>query len=202
MSPDRILSANDLPRDVSDTRAAGWWGMLLGILSQAAILVSIVVAYAYLGSGENPWPPEEIGQPALLWATVGTVVLLASAAPMAWAIQGIQGNDQGRLKLGLAASFVLGLAFLGIAYYEYIRQEFDLKTTAYASSFLTLLAFQGVQVGAALVMSALVQLWAWLGYYDERRHLAVRNLALEWYYIVASWIVVFVVLYVSPHMFD
>lgn len=202
MSLNQAGLAQDLPRDVSDARATSWFGTLLAAGCQAVLLVSVIIAYVYLGSGSEPWPPVGIGPPDVLVAGIGTVLLLASAVPMAWASAGIRQGDQRRLKLGLALSFVLGAGFLGIAGYEYVRQEFEIETNAYASSFLVLLAFHALQVAIGLVMSGLVQLWAWLGYYDARRHLAVQNTALNWYYVVASWLVIFAVLYLSPHVLD
>lgn len=202
MSVEQTGMAPDLPRNVSDARATSWLGTLLAAGCQAVLLVSLIIAYVYLGSGAGPWPPVGIDLPDLLVASIGTVILLASAIPMAWASAGIRQGQRLRLKAGLALSFLLGAGFVGIAVYEYVRQEFDVTTHAYASSFLVLLGFQALQAGIGLVMIVLVQIWTWLGYYDEERHAAIQNTALNWYYVVASWLVVFAVLYLSPHVMN
>ena len=192
--------AGELPCDVSDRRATGWWGMLLAVLCQAVLLVSIVFAYVYLWSDAAVWPPQDIERPSLLVSTIGTAILVASLVPMSWAYAGIRRGDQRQLKLGLAMVFAFGGAFLALVVYQYRRQPFDLETNAYASVFLTANAFIALQVGAALVISALVQLWAWLGHYNAQRFLAVRNTALNWYATVGSWLIVFLVLYLSPYI--
>lgn len=202
MSIDPIGMASDLPRNVSDARSTSWLGTLLAVGCQAVLLVSLIIAYVYLGSGAGSWPPVGISLPDLSLASAGTALLLASTIPMAWARAGIQNGQRLRLKLGLALSSLLGAGFVGIAAYEYVRQEFDITTHAYASSFLVLLGFHTLQAIVGLVMIVLVQVWTWLGYYDEERHAAVQNTALNWYYVVASWLIVFAVLYVSPHVME
>lgn len=194
--------AGALPREVSDRRATGWWGMLLAVLCQAVLLVSFVLAYVYLRFDAGAWPPQGTERPPLLVFSIGTVIFVASIIPMWWGCAGVQQGNQRQLKLGLATAFVFGATFLGLVVHQYRRQPFDLETNPYASAFLTLTAFIALQVGAALAMTVLVQLWAWLGHYNASRYLAVRNIALNWYAVVGSWLIVFLVLYLSPYILD
>ena len=50
------------------------------------------------------------------------------------------------------------------------------------------------------MLSTVTQLWAWLGYFTRWRYLAVQNTALYWWFVVASWLVVFAVVYLSPRL--
>lgn len=198
MSADGTTATNTLPRDVSDRRAEGWWALLGLCVSLAAILASFIVAYFYLAADHGTWPPLGIDRPAPGLAVIGTGFLLATGVSAFLAESRIRRGQRGSAKVALAASFVLGLAAFGFEVVEYGRQPFDLGSHAYASAFLVLVGFHTAQVALALAMTAAVQLWLWLGYYGERRNLAIRNVASYWYYVIASWFVVFLVLYVSP----
>jgi heme/copper-type cytochrome/quinol oxidase subunit 3 len=73
-------------------------------------------------------------------------------------------------------------------------------TNAYTSAFGTLIGVQVVFVTVGLIMAASVALQAWLGYFNRWRHLAVENLANFWLFIAAHWLLLTLVLYVSPHV--
>lgn len=202
MSDPPFVAPETLPIDISDSRSIAWWAMIFILVAQAAILTTFVVAYYYLGASRGPWPPPGIGRPEQIWAVIAMIVIAATAAPAYWAATGIKEGRRGRAALGLAAAFVLGLLFLGIQTYEYVRQDFDLTTNAYASAFLVILGFHAVQTAAALLMTLAVLVWTLLGYYNNRRNLAIQNVALFWYYLIASWAAVFAVLYASPYLID
>ena len=46
----------------------------------------------------------------------------------------------------------------------------------------------------------MIQVQAWLGYFNRWRHLAVENLANYWLFTAANWLVLVVVLYVTPYV--
>lgn len=187
-----------LASGASDWRANAWWGLIGLCVSLGAVLTSLIVAYFYLAIGQERWPPLAIERPAPGLAIVATGVLLVSGLLAIWSDRQIQRWHPGLVKLGLAVLFVLGVGLLLVQVIEFERQAFDLGTNAYASAFLILLAFHAVQMVIWLAMAAAVQLWLWLGYYTARRNLAPRNVILFWYYLIASWLAVVVVLYLSP----
>ena len=50
-------------------------------------------------------------------------------------------------------------------------------------------------------MSLVIQARAWLGQFDERRHLPVETVALYWHFVDLVWVFIFLSLYVSPYLF-
>jgi cytochrome c oxidase subunit I+III len=191
-----------LPVDVSDSRATGWWCMVLIVVSLAVIYGSIIAAYYYLAGNSSAWPPPEIERPEYVVPIIGAALALAAAAGMWFSVDGIKRDDRNRLLLGHGLGWLLGIASFGVAVYEFNRQDFDFDTHAYASSFLVILAVQIVQLAVAIIFSLVLIIWGFLGYYNDRRHLAVRNAALLWYYVAFAWLAVLVVLYASPHLLD
>ncbi len=189
-----------LPTSTSGPRSTIWWGMLLLIATEATLFANIITAYFTSRFRSPVWPPEGIPMPDLLVPGIGALILLASSLPMQWASSGIAHGHQGRLKLGLGLSFLLGVLFVGIQGYTALQWPFTIQTNAYASAFITLTAFHGAHVVVGLVMNAVAQLLAWLGYFSAQRHMGVQATAMYWHFVNAILIVVFATLHLSPRI--
>jgi cytochrome c oxidase subunit I+III len=178
---------------------AGIWAMGLAILTAAVALATLIFSYFFIRLNHPVWPPTGIALPAMLVPGLATVALVLSGAPMAWAMHAIRGGNQGGLKLGLAAGFLLGLAALVAVVIDYREFAFDYTTNAYGSLVYTIGAIFGVMVIAGLGMNALTQLHAWQGGLSARRHLWVTNTVMYWYFIVIAWLFIFTTLYLAPY---
>lgn len=188
-----------LPINPAERRNPGWWAMVLIIVTEAMLFAYLLFAYFYLGSMANtPWPPG--GPPALKLVVPNTIILLASSGTMWWGESGIRAGSQVRLRLGLLITLILGVVFLAIQGIEYSRKDFTLQSNAYGSLFFTITGFHGAHVFVGLLFNIVVQLRAWLGHFTAERHLAVTNAAMYWHFVDAVWLVVFVSLYLAPHI--
>ncbi|HSB53064.1 MAG TPA: cytochrome c oxidase subunit 3 [Gemmatimonadales bacterium] len=186
-----------LPVDREDTRAPGSWGMVFLIATEAALFAYLLFSYFYLGSlARGAWPPT--GEPELRLALPNTLILLLSSGTIWWAEAGIRRGRQGRLRLGLLLTFVLGAVFLSIQVAEYGHLDFSPRTDAYGSLFYTITGFHGAHVVVGLLMLLVVQLRAWLGHFGPGHHLAVTNTAWYWHFVDVVWLAVFTSLYLSP----
>ena len=65
----------------------------------------------------------------------------------------------------------------------------------------TLLAYQAALVVGGLVIGAVVQVQAWLGYFETRRFVAIQNNALYAISAALNGLVIFFVVYVSAFVF-
>jgi heme/copper-type cytochrome/quinol oxidase subunit 3 len=182
------------------SHSPGRWGMVLLIAAEATLFLYLLASYFYLRLGAASWPPAGIERPELQVPAINTAILLSSSLPMYWADAAIRRGGQGRLMLGLALSFGLGAIFLGLQFSEYGRLTFAPQTNAYGSLFFTVTGFHGAHVLAGLLLNGLIQVRAWLGHFDARRHLAVETAALYWHFVDVVWIFIFVSLYLSPHL--
>lgn len=178
----------------------GTMGMLLLILTEAALFASLLVSYFFLRfRGTALWPPEGIEAPNLLLPSVMTVILLSSSVPMHIADAGIRRGSRGRLRVGFLVSFVLGAAFLALQAFEYSEtlRQFTPQTNAYGSLFFLITGFHGAHVLGALLLNLWVQIQAGRGFYRAERHATVRNVALYWHFVDAVWIAIFSSLYLA-----
>jgi cytochrome c oxidase subunit 3 len=188
-----------LPRELAGARSTGWWGVVLLIANEAALFGALLTGYFYLRFSAPAWPLGGIEPPSLLLPAINTVLLVSSSAAIAWAEHGVTHGHGGRLKLGLAASFVLGAAFLAIQLFEYSQETFTPQVNAYASLFYTITGLHGLHVLAGLIMLGVIQVRAWLGHFDEQRYLGVQVAAMYWHFVDVVWLFVFTIVYVSPH---
>ncbi|HLH24424.1 MAG TPA: cytochrome c oxidase subunit 3 [Chloroflexota bacterium] len=183
------------------SHATGWWGMGLLILTEGALFACLLFSYFYARTTAPAWPPVGIDKPDLTLPAPMTGLLLLSSVAMWWGERGIRQGSRGQLMAGLAISFALGGTFLALQGIEYSHKTFSLQTNVYGSLFFTITGFHGAHVLAGLIMSAVVQLRAWLGHFSAQRHLAVQNMGIYWHFVDVIWLAVFASLYLSPHLF-
>lgn len=192
-------SALQLPTEVYGHRSPGWWGLMMFVATDTMIFVNLIVTYFTLRFRAPVWPPDGTPKPDLLIPGIATVILILSSVPMQWADMSIGEGHQGRTKLGLALSFILGATFLGIQANGALHWPFSLGSSAYSSVFIILTGFHATHVLIGLVINAVTQLLVWLGYYNQRRRLGVRVTALFWHFVDGVWIFVFATLHLSPY---
>jgi len=195
------VSSNPYSLPVNPARQSnpGWWVMVLVIATEAMLFAYLLFAYYYLASmSGNGFPAG--GAPRLTLVVPNTVILLASSGSMYWGERGIRRGDQRRLRLGMLVTLILGAVFLTIQGIEYSRKSFGLSTNAYGSLFFTITGFHGAHVFVGLLMNAVVQVWAWRGWFTRERHLAVTNVAMYWHFVDVVWLAVFFSLYVTPRL--
>jgi len=132
-----------------------------------------------------------------------TAILWSSSIPVHIAERGIKAGDQVRLRVGLAAGFLLGAVFLVITVaveWPETLQEFRPTTNAYGSLFFTITGFHAVHVLVGLLLSLWTQVRAWRRAFDEHRHLTVQNFTMYWHFVDVVWAFVLATVYLSPNL--
>ena len=192
-------AAEGLPVGSRGRLSSGWWGMWSLIATEAALFAYLLFSYFYVGSQvHGPWPAG--GLPKLQIALPDTIILLVASGTMWWGERGVRTGRPGRLKIGLVATILLGIVFLGLQGVEWHNKPFHLTSNVYGSLYFTVTGFHMAHVVAGLLMLLALLLWSLLGYFDERRHAAVSVGAIYWHFVTAVWIFVFLAIYVSPYL--
>ncbi|MEV1289490.1 heme-copper oxidase subunit III [Micromonospora sp. NPDC049679] len=191
--------ATELPRG----RSPGWWGMLLFVTTEATLFAVLLGSYFYLRfQAAAQWPPPRTGPPELTLPLVMTALLLPSSLPVIWAEHGIRRGQRWRLRLGLALTLLLGLAFVGLLLMEYDEKLASLTVTTdtYGSLFYVVTGFHGLHVTVGLLMLAWLLAASTGGRLDARRHEPVRLVAMYWHFVGAVWVAVLFTVYLSPRL--
>jgi cytochrome c oxidase subunit I+III len=193
-------TVHGLPVYHTGTRAPGWWGMLLVLLTISVGSACCIFSYFYFRSGVTDWPPAGINPPDVGLPLFRTAVILLTIPFVWWALRSIRHGHQLQLQLSLAVSFGLGLAFVALLIVEIGQWDPNLQGNAYGSTFYMLQGLQLVIVLLGLLISLFTQAEAWFGYFNRWRHLAVQNLASYWTFAALHWVVLAAVLYLSPYV--
>lgn len=178
----------------------GWWGMVVLIMTEASVFAALIAAYIFLRASSTTWPQGGIEPPELTRIVPFTFVLLGSSIPLFFGEAAIRRGRVGQLRVALAISFVMGLAFITNQAFEYRDLTFGIKDNAYASLFYVITGLHGLHVIVGLLMNGVVQAKAAMGRITAERHLTVSVFSLYWHFVDAVWIVVFTTLYLSPHV--
>ena len=203
-----------------DNRKIAIWAF---IGSECMLFASLISTYLiYKGRSVNgPFPHEACNPPAC--ATVlrpildipvtsqSTFVLLMSSLSMVLALAAVENKDHppppgasfgdrllANSKLWLAATAVLGIAFLCYQAYEFtsfVHEGLTIRTNLFGSSFFTLTGFHGAHVSAGVLwLTTLLAI-------DIKRGLGPRDAllvdisALYWHFVDVVWIAIFTLIY-------
>lgn len=179
----------------------GWWGMGWTIVTEAMIFAALLAGWFFLWAQSPDWPQGGIEKPQLGRILGFTVVLLGSSIPVVWGEWQLHRGRVGRLRIALAATFVMGAVFLVNQVLEYRHLGFSWKDNAYASMFYVITGLHGLHVLAGLVMNLVVQAKAWTGRVTPERNLTVRLWGMYWHFVDGVWIFVLSSLYLAVRWF-
>jgi cytochrome o ubiquinol oxidase subunit 3 len=185
-------------QDEADDRTMfGFWIYIMTDLLMFAVLFAV---FAVLRNNTNGGPGvTDLLNPDL--ALVETLLLLTSSFTVGIGMLAAWQRKKQQTMAWFGATFILGLAFLGIELYEFyelMHEGHSMQTSAFLSSFFALLGTHGLHIISGLVWLAVI-----LAYVAKRglTRSNVRKLALLslfWHFLDIVWIFIFTVVYLIP----
>ena len=190
----------DAPRQSGRiTISTGWFGMVAFLAVLASMLTSLLFAYFYLRDGFEVWPPAMPDGPPLPSASIATAVLVGSLAPVLAVRRHIApGGRLGVVQTSLAAVLALGAAFVAMLFVEYDALGIVPQQSVYASLFLVLTTFVGINAVLALGMTVLLLLRLGPAPLPPRHQTLAAVTTLYWVFVVVAWVLVYLTLYWTP----
>ncbi len=188
--PTAVLGAGG-PLGVSNSLLGIW----IFLSAECAFFASLIGSYlAEHGATMGlPGPQRLFDLPVTLAATL---VLLLSSLTMVLGVTAHQRGDLFATQKWLAMTAVLGISFLGFEAFDfttYWHQGVTLQSSAFGSSFYTLLGFHGLHVafGVFWILSLLVRSTQ----LKRDESVKVMVASLYWHFVDVVWIVIFTVVY-------
>ncbi len=129
---------------------------------------------------------------------VNTFVLLTSSFTVVQGLAAIRRGSRSGLMAYLAATILLGGAFLAGQGYEFTtlyREGVTLHSSVFGSSFFTLTGFHGMHVLTGLLWAASTLFRAARGHYSAEDYEGVEIFGLYWHFVDIVWIVLFTIIY-------
>ena len=200
MTAAKTLDVSQLPPFDISSQAPLWWGQVCLAIIEGTMFSILMACYFYVRLRMDVWPPPGDQLPHLLLPTLGLLPLLLSVPPAYFASLAAKKNDRGGMILNLALNLFFGLIFFVMRLFEWHSLNFNWKADAqgsYVWAFLGLHTFDYVgDMGFTLVLLVLVL----IGRYGEKERLGVHVDTVVWYFLVAIWIPIYVVIYWGPRI--
>jgi cytochrome c oxidase subunit III len=175
--------------------------MLFGVLFMAYTVYYSVTPTAFAEASRHMNLP---------LGTLNTAVLLTSSLTMALGIQRLQWGRPRQTLMFLAATLVLGLAFLGIKYVEYSQHYHEhlfpgpwfafegpdsTRVQLFVYFYFAMTGLHALHMTAGVLVVALMMLLVWIGHLRERNYIPLDLTGLYWHFVDLVWIFLFPIFY-------
>lgn len=175
---------------------------LLFLGADIMLFAGLIGAFVVFRYGAENWPPP--GQPRLPVGVtaINTAILLLSGFLMAHTWRLLAGRNRHQIVKWLLAVLALGVAFLMVQGYEWLRLlDFGLKLSSgvFGATFYTLIGCHALHVIGAVIWLSAVSLRIRLSShaFDERRIESVKLIGMYWFLVVALWPILYGLVYWS-----
>jgi cytochrome c oxidase subunit 3 len=192
----RAIDVSHLPDYAFGHRNVMWWGGAALMAIEGMMFALLIVSYVYLKGRSPEWPPGYFA-PVLFWGTLNTAILLSSAIPNHFAKKAAERMDLRRLRLWLAIAIGFGVSFGVIRIFEFSALNVWWDSNAYGSIVWVLLGLHTAHLLTDYVDSVVLTLVLFVKP-SPKRFVDVSENAFYWYFVVISWIPIYVVLYFGP----
>ncbi len=178
------------------------YGMILFIASEVMFFVAWF--WVFFDASLFPsavvgghWPPKgiEVLNP-FAFPLLNTLILLCSGTTVTYAHHALIHNNRKGLKVGLAATIVLGLLFTSVQAWEYAHAPFAFKGSIYGSTFFMATGFHGFHVVVGTIFLIVCLIRANKGDFTPQQHFGFEAAAWYWHFVDVVWLFLFVSIYV------
>jgi heme/copper-type cytochrome/quinol oxidase subunit 3 len=199
------MSASDvdvsgLPTTTFSHRSLAWWGTLGFMAIEGTTLFIAVVAYFYLSRNFQTWPPEHTMRPSVLWPTVQVLVLLASLIPTVLADRAAYRIDLPKLRQWFVVMLIFEVLSVIIRWQEFLSLNVRWDSNAYGSAAWTLVGLHSTLLLADLFETAVLTAILFSSRLVDRHYSDATDVTFYWYFMVATWIPIYVIVYLSPRL--
>jgi len=192
------IDASELPTHAFGHRNLMWWGTMGLIAIEGMVFALAIASYFYLMVQADRWPPSTPA-PGLLWGTVNTLVLLASLGPNHFLKKAAeQGGDLRRLRIGFILCLLFSVLFLAVRVFEFGALNVRWDKDAYGSVVWLLLGLHTVHLLTDTYDTAVLAVLLFTGPLEGQRLVDISENCQYWYFVVASWLPIYAVLYWAP----
>ncbi|MGZ5179266.1 MAG: cytochrome c oxidase subunit 3 [Ramlibacter sp.] len=190
----RTLDVAGLPSFAFSHHSLMWWGTLGLMAIEGTVFALAVMTYFYLRSHSSTWPMSARA-PELLWGTLNTAIMLASLLPNHLAKRAAERYDLRGVRIWLSASILFGVAFLVVRCYEFAGLNVRWDSNAYGSVVWVLLGLHTTHLVTDVFDSVVLAVLFFTGPLESKRYVDVSENAFYWYFVVFSWLPIYLVLY-------
>jgi cytochrome c oxidase subunit III len=190
----QTIDVAGLPSYAFGHRSVMWWGMMGMMAIEGTVFALTIATYFYLRSHSTAWPMTAM-PPELLWGTINTVILLVSMIPNHLAKKAGEAHDVRGVRLWLCVALAFALAFLAVRVLEFASLNVRWDSNAYGSVVWVLLGFHTAHLATDALDTVVLTTLFFTGPLDGKRFVDVSENSLYWYFVVWTWIPIYLTIY-------
>jgi heme/copper-type cytochrome/quinol oxidase subunit 3 len=193
----RVLDVSPLPNYAFGHHGLIWWGTLGFMVIEGSMFIIVLIAYFYFRIQVSEWPPS-LPNPDVGFATANLLLMFASCLPAAIAKRAAEKFDLPRLRLWLTVLTVMAFASVAVRAFEYTSLNCRWDDNAYGSITWLLLSLHTMHLATDATDSAVLLALMVIGPVTNQRFVDASENSLYWYFIVLSWVPVYLTVYFAP----
>jgi heme/copper-type cytochrome/quinol oxidase subunit 3 len=190
----RLLDVSTLPTFAFGHRSPMWWGTMGLMLIEGTVFALTIMTYFYLRSHASAWPMSRF-PPELIWGNVNTAIMLISMVPNHFAKQAAERLDLQKVRLWMTVCLLVSFLFLGVRVLEFGALNTRWDSDAYGSVVWMLMGLHTTHLVTDAYDSAVLTVLTFTGPMEGKRYVDVSENAAYWYFVVLSWIPIYLVVY-------
>ncbi|MFN7097389.1 MAG: cytochrome c oxidase subunit 3 [Gammaproteobacteria bacterium] len=134
----------------------------------------------------------------LPYSLVQSLIFVTSSLSYGLGIVAMKKNEQKSLLFWLGVTFILGLAFVSLEFNEFaklVHAGHTWQSSAFLSSFFTLVGLQGIHVTIGLLWIVIVMIQLTMQHINPTMRTRLACLGLFWDFLNIIWIFIFSIVY-------
>lgn len=193
-----VLHVDGLDDTGPHTHTPIWWGTLGIVVIEAFVFAVLIAAYFYLRKNVHDFPPGRTPLPDLVLPTVNVVIMLVSLWPAKMMQRFADKHDREAIIAWSLVLTAFSLVIVGLRVFEFEALNTRWDSDAYSSTIWALVFVHTLHLltttGETIVLAVLHM----RGPVEKKHYSDVAADSLYWYYIVASWVVIYAVIFLAP----
>jgi heme/copper-type cytochrome/quinol oxidase subunit 3 len=194
----RTVDVSGLPTFAFGNRTILWWATAALAAIEGTVFAMAIVTYVYLRGRQPEWPPN-LPAPGLFWGSVNLLIMLASVVPNEWTKRQAEKMKWKEVLFGLFVCIAVASAFLVVRVFEFGALGCRWDTNAYGSIVWTLLGLHTAHLLTDFIDTVVLTAVLYR-HPSPKRYVDVTENAMYWYFVVGSWIPIYVVIYFGPYL--
>jgi heme/copper-type cytochrome/quinol oxidase subunit 3 len=193
----RVLDVSPLPDSEFGYQGLVWWGTVGFMVIEGSMFVIAIIVYFYLRLKVETWPPS-LPDPDHLYGTANLILVLISIIPAAISKTAAEHFDLAKARLWLIVLTLMGVGSVLLRAFEYTALNCRWDDNAYGSIVWVLISMHTIHVATDVVDSAVLVVMTFTQPMSRKRFVDLSENSLYWYFIVAWWVPIYLVIYWAP----
>jgi heme/copper-type cytochrome/quinol oxidase subunit 3 len=199
MRPRPVQDVSELPTYGFGSTSPIWWGTLGFVALEGTGFALAIGAYLYLWQVNSQWPLS-VASPNHWPGTVMLIVLLASIWPNLLAERAARAEDLPNTRLWLIVMSAIGVLAVAIRGWEFAHMNIRWDSNAYGSIVWFILGLHAMHLITDLGDTIVLAVLMFTRHVTGKRYSDVSDNAFYWYFVVASWVPLWALLYGVPRL--